>query len=860
MTDNTPPLHIDTFLPYMRDVARCETSLRELDQMWRMIESSAKMNCPVEAQSILPTMAATRAGLGRLEKHLVSSLVSEKVANVLAAIGTQAQYVIDIVVRNLYERTADVGFLATDGELCAFVAGEHQNADAVRYRLQQYQAKYTVYDEIMLLDPAGNVLVQIDPATPLEGTTDPLLAETLNSDSYVEVFRHMDLRPAKPRALVYARAMQHPRGGRVVGALCLCFDFEREMAGIFRSHRDPEGRSIPLLLDAHNRVIASADEEWIRPGTVVPVNPDGEPRLMIHGGREYLVRTCRAQGYQGYPGPAGWQGQVMVPIDLAFSRGGGDPLSGLDAGLTSSLLSHARKFSPPLFDVITATESIRRVVWNGQVITASQGGTMQKLKTILEQIAETGARGNALFSASVRDLYGTVLASNLDDARLATRLLVDLLDRNLYERANDCRWWALTPQLRHTLANPDAAPAHWKDVGEILRYIHQLYTVYTGLFVYDRQGNIRATSLGADAAPQQGDHATSHQIGAHVLQNVARLQDDQAYFVEGFGESPLYGGRPTYVYHAAIRDPRDEQLVVGGIAIVFDAAPELAAMLYGGLGVRPDAEAYFVDRQGRVLASTHPSRPVGNRLDLPTKVLAQAPGESDACIVEHDGHYAIMGSTASSGYREFKTSDGYKDDVLAVMFTRLGEVRQGGLVLDPSQLTLEHALPPGASGGKEFATFCCGSGLYALPAASVVEALPATGLTPLRSEDGSGRIGMLVPQKANLLSHFVWVFDLAEVVGQPSRKASNQGQIVIVRQGYHTLGLRVDELHGVPEFSPSRIMPSPFAGDDGGLVKEFVGGGDAVLVQVIDLDTLLRRTLGCGEAPSQTEMLGDALA
>ena len=69
-------LQIDTFLPYMRDVSRCEQSLRELNLMWRMIEASAKMNCPVEAKAILPTMAATRAGFNRLEQELVTSPVS----------------------------------------------------------------------------------------------------------------------------------------------------------------------------------------------------------------------------------------------------------------------------------------------------------------------------------------------------------------------------------------------------------------------------------------------------------------------------------------------------------------------------------------------------------------------------------------------------------------------------------------------------------------------------------------------------------------------------------------------------------------------------------------------------------------
>jgi hypothetical protein len=197
----------------MRDVVRCELSLHALNLMRPMIEASAKMNCPVEARTILPTMAATRAGFNRLEQELASSLAREKVGNVLDEIGTKVQYVIDIVVRNLYERTADVGSLATDRKLCDFIAGPHDNADEVRHRRRTYRSKATVYDEIMLLDPDGNVLVQIDESTPLEGSTDPPIAETLASGSYVEIFRTTDLRPGKREALIYARRMLQPETG-----------------------------------------------------------------------------------------------------------------------------------------------------------------------------------------------------------------------------------------------------------------------------------------------------------------------------------------------------------------------------------------------------------------------------------------------------------------------------------------------------------------------------------------------------------------------------------------------------------------------------------------------------------------------
>lgn len=174
-------LNIDTFLPFMRDVVRCENSLRELNLMWRLIEASAKMNCPEEAHSILPMMAATREGFTRLEGDLVHSLVQESISEAMAEIGTSAHHVIDIVVRNLYERTADVGFLATDLDLCRFVAGIQNDPAPVLTRLREYRNKYTVYDEILLLDAHGTVLAQIDEDSPVEGSHDPLIAQTLKS-------------------------------------------------------------------------------------------------------------------------------------------------------------------------------------------------------------------------------------------------------------------------------------------------------------------------------------------------------------------------------------------------------------------------------------------------------------------------------------------------------------------------------------------------------------------------------------------------------------------------------------------------------------------------------------------------------
>ncbi|MGE5652176.1 MAG: chemotaxis protein CheW [Bacillota bacterium] len=831
---DTDSLPIDTFLPYMRDVMRCEQSLRELNLMWRMIEASAKMNCPVEAKAILPTMAATRAGFNRLEQDLVNSLVREKVGNVLAEIATKAQYVIDIVVRNLYERTADVGFLATDRELCAFVAGQRDDADAIRLRLRAYRSKYTVYDEIILLDTEGNVLVQINEDTPFEGSTDPLIAAALACDGYVEIFRHSDLRPGKQEALIYSRRMLHPESGAPVGVLCLCFHFEEEMAGIFRSHRDPDGRSNMLLLDAHNRVIASADERWIPVGATVPVNREAQPQLLLYGGREYLVRTFSAAGYQGYMGPPGWQGQVMVPVNVAFHGVGAHTLAALDGDIADGLLSHARSFCPPLFEIMTAADTIRRVVWNGQVMTAGQRGELLKLKTILDQISETGNRSDALFSQSIRDLYETVLASSLRDAEFVSHLLVDLLDRNLYERSDDCRWWALTPELRHVLSSSDRSSAPLDGVTEVLEYINKLYTVYTRIFVYTETGEIIASTNPLE----NGVPVIGSRIDADTLTKVRALRSEQEYFVTPFAPTPLYGDRPTYIYHAAIRDPSRESTVVGGIGIVFDAEPELAAMLGGALHDKPGTTAFFTDRTGRVLSSTDPARPPGSWLDIDPALLQLDNGSSASRIVIHDGHYSVMGCTASSGYREFKVTDGYREEVLALVFTPFGEARGSSGGANRNDTTIETDLT--INGGTEYATFFVNGALFALPAACVRQALPASQVAPVSMGGRRERVGLLAVEQQGEDKGYVWVFDLAHLMHGKPTSLDNGSQVVVVSHGERQVGLLVGDLHGVPEFQPAQIVPTPFAAQaDGLLVKQVIkANGGRLLIQAIDIAQL----------------------
>jgi chemotaxis signal transduction protein len=828
----THQAQLDTLSFYMNDVTRCEQSLHQLNLMWELIEASAKMNCPAEARLLLAAVGETRTNFGQLERALLTNLVHEKAAQVRTETATKARYTIDILVRNLFERTADVGFLASDAGLRRFVAGLDTDAGQVRQRLCAYRDKYTVYEEVMLLGEDGRVLMQTASGAAPVAAAEPLVAQSLAADGYVEAFRTTGLRPDGLPALMYAHRILHPDSGAPAGVLCLFFRFEHELDAIFSAYRDPERRFNMLLLDADDRVIASADPLWIPRGATVPVNLAGETQPQLFGGREYLVSTAASAGYQGYPGPAGWKTQVMVPLDLAFRHNDMQAFDRFEPAQLQGLLANAHTFSPALHQLTHAVSrtigTIGRIVWNGKVGGAA-GESSDKLNTVLDQITRTGAQSDALFSRATRDLYQTVLASSLRGAEFTSQLLVDLLDRNLYERANDCRWWALNAQLQHGLLRADDL-AEAAAMRAVLEHINGLYTVYARLVVYDRQGRIVACTGAQDVLGLR--------IDARTLGAVCALHGELDHYAEPFGPSPLYDGRNGHVYHAAIRHPEQAGQIVGGIGAVFDSAAELPTMLRGGVGGDARMRACFVTPGAAVIAASDgDAYPDGTVMDDFGALLeeAAARGGSVSRIVTHRGRHCIAACTAASGYREFRAVAGREEPVFALLWVDFGPAGAATKAAVAAPFEQENF------GGRDYATFLAGGALLAMAAADVQEAVPFARVQ--KAVGGAPeRLGMLDVQRKDGGSHVVWVFDLARMLGGRPAAPDENSQVVLVRRGAHVAGLLVDSLHAVQAFDDDSVIVSPLDHDGLSLSPRLIKAnrGDLVL-QEICVDRLYAR-------------------
>lgn len=223
-----------------------------------------------------------------------------------------------------------------------------------------------------------------------------------------------------------------------IGVLCLCFRFEDELAGIFDNLVTEEDWSVLIILDKNGAVIASSDSYQIPNGAKLERVQEADYKIVRFAGREYLAKTCPTKGYQGFMG-LGWQGHVMVPLEKAFeSSKEGDLSQRVESTILDAVLRDPQLFSEELRNIPLQADQIQEeldlMVWNGNVRQSTR-----ESKVLLWNISATGGRTKEIFEESIGNLHETVVSSILEDAEFQAVLAVDIMDRNLYERANDCR-------------------------------------------------------------------------------------------------------------------------------------------------------------------------------------------------------------------------------------------------------------------------------------------------------------------------------------------------------------------------------------------------------------------------------------
>ena len=767
----------------MQALQKLEKTLKKLDLSWKVIETTARVVSPPHVAGYIATLEHTRLAFSQLAAEMVEQIARTHIENCRHELAAKAQVAIDILVRNLFERTADVGFIATDAPLVGYVlAPEAGAADGLRERLRAYRAKYTVYEDILVLDARAQVLLALKPRAEGRTAQPPWWAQAMAAQGYVEQYGSSELFAGQGPVLLYAHRILAP-DGQVCGAVVLKFDLQSELASIFSALGSHD--ALLLLLDGHGRVVASSAPTRVPVREQLPLGAadaaeSAQAASLRYQAVDYLYAHCATRGYQGYDGP-GWTAAALVSLDQAFATMPPDGDALRPAG-SADALPDIELDNPQLHQIIARArrieEDLNRVIWNGK-LTETGAGTGSALSPVFAEIGRTSKQTIAVFDDAIQELKALLMAGRRADLSAHASLAVDIMDRNLSERANDCRWWALSEELASLLQQLQAAPTGEASAraDEILAHLNSLYTVYRRVALFDRQGRIVAVSrdrqgLGGDAL-----------IPAELVQRTLALQGDQAYAVSSMQPHALADGAATYLYCAPIRLPGQQQCL-GGIALAFNCADELRTMLQDSLPVGATALGFFVDASGQVLSSTAAEVAPGERPDFMAAVLGAQPEAAPLC--QWNGASYLVGRAQSQGYREFKVSDGYRDDVQSVLLTPV-ELRAS-----PRAAHVLPARPDEAHGSASlFGVVQCGRLLFGLDGSHVIEAVAASRMSaaPVAS-DAVGLMEYSMDGQSVILS----VYDACQLTGQAPIAVPREAVAIVLRRQGQVIGLLVDRL------------------------------------------------------------------
>lgn len=858
----------DHLLQNISGVKEYSTSLIKLSERWDLLTLLGQMS------NIGMDMSCTKAEFQQLTDELMHKLTEETVNKNTEEFAAIAQVAVDIVIRNLFERTADIGFLATDDDIRDYVQFLQKNAfdtdesreerrerkESMVQRFKDYVAKYSVYSDIILLDLNGNVLAQLDSENPIKTSSDPLLQEAANTSAeYVEVYRRSDLSPNKEQSLIYAYRVtkSNEPGSELLGVLCLVFRFENEMQGIFNNLKDDNDWFDIMLLDRDGRVIASSDNYHIPIGAAMEMELEKPYRIVRFGGREYVSKTCATSGYQGFFG-LGWYGHVMAPLDHAFADAV-NPNYSVDDEVLESVMKTSSLFPEELRTIPQKAERIQKelntTVWNGNVqIANTKSGDNSFSKSLLNEISKTGSDTKEIFEDSIANLNTTVVGSMLSNVQFQAALAIDIMDRNLYERANDCRWWALTTYFRQSMELAELLPDHQNQISSILSYINNLYTVYTNLIVYDASGTILAVSN------QSEQRIVGQKISAGWVQETLSINSPQSYSVSAFEKSEYYKGRPTYIYGAPIFGLKNPQKAVGGIAIVFDSEPQFQAMLADALPKGSDGNvltgcyALFTDRSKTILASSSNDFKVGHTINIDEEFFSLPNGQGRSTILEYEGHYYVAGSTTSQGYREYKVNDGYVQDVIALVLIHIGQVQKDDHKEIAKKRECAYPVPQGSEEAIEVSTFLINNRLYGVESSLVVCSVTGQEITPILGCD-ERYLGVIT-----MLGRTVPVVSLKNMVqgleGYDQSYDSENDVIIIVKYKGVELGLVGDSIHDSPSIPVRCIEACSGFGNStitGAIVRPESGEERKEMLSILNVSAISHTILGNKKQQLETD-------
>ncbi|WP_374575118.1 methyl-accepting chemotaxis protein [Phenylobacterium sp.] len=231
----------------------------------------------------------------------------------------------------------------------------------------------------------------------------------------------------------------------------------------------------------------------------------------------------------------------------------------------------------------------------------------EEFKRISARIDEIAESLESEVRADLNELsaVGGAILGHLRGQRLADLALnaIEIIDRNLYERTCDVRWWATDSAVVDCLAG-GGSPAAARFASERLKVILDAYTVYLDLWICDASGRVTATGR-----PERYPRCQNLSVADETwFRQAMETASGGEFAVADIAKVAALDNAPVATYATAIREGgRANGRPLGVLGIHFDWRPQAQAVVDGVRLTeeeRARSRVMLLDRDGLILAAS----------------------------------------------------------------------------------------------------------------------------------------------------------------------------------------------------------------------------------------------------------------
>ena len=613
---------------------------------------------------------------------------------------SMAKIKIDMMERSLLERTCDVRWWALEkafwqcielsnasqgkeakskaGAKTASANACQQAVDLACTRLEDIRSSYTLYRDLVIVNAQGIVVANSNAdrkhlVVGLDVSDEAWFQHAMQTkdgtDYHVQDIAHSKIE--EQASLIYATAIRADgdENGDVIGAMGVLFDFQGECQIILNDYL-PKAANGDMLdgwfsffTNSQGKVICSSDQHFIPfgaspelPRSHRHLSKPGESQVttgIFFGNRSLLV-SYHTAGFNEYPG-LGWTSHLVLPIHAIFERASDSKVFGITPKelMSSSLIPAQNRQTYQ--EIQRNKGDIQLISINGIVLATDLGKAGKSFMPIFDQITETGSSTTGKMELLLSEMSADMLQQNLQALTNLSQQAIELIDRNLFERAADVRWWSTDHVLWESLQAKDKK--HLDAINKRLQIINATYTMYRDLVEADASGRIVA-----NAKVENHDKLMGMSVAdQYWLRQGMQMSKTVHYAVQDVCDSELENENTSLIYCSAILENGQRSgKPVGVLGILFDwenqAQPILAACLPRiNNEVAHGGAAFYVNRDRVVIATTDEVHfPINQVVNIPTENVNLKDGHTASGLFSANGRKYIIGSSGSHGYREYK--------------------------------------------------------------------------------------------------------------------------------------------------------------------------------------------------------------